>query len=429
MQYALFFWLMALFAIGYYLCGKDLFSPTEVQVLGFLFAGFMCIYLLSYVNYVMHISTVLLMGSCLTLSVVVGAIIHHKFRKIRIVCDEHKIEKVVPLSNFFYFLSLICVLTSIGWQFSEMQRLSSGDTFFEIMTSYRNAVAGDPKTKVWPLGLRQLIHVDSALFLILGFNLIRFYEVLPKSKKIISVLLILGLIIQSLMAAQRSTMIHNLISYAMMYHLLRIQKNKIFIPYGFKKLFSIFIASLAAISLFILAAKYVGRGTKSFAQPLHSLVMYTGANIVNFDLYFHSPWNQPKYFGKNTFPGVFTALNYLGLGDYPPNYSMEYRRLNGYSLGNTYTCFRPYYADFGVAGVFALHLLGMTIFTIIYEYVKKKRNDVGILFLSSIYPAAVLSFYHTNIFIETLSLGFLENMFITFLLYSLFMRKSIRFKL
>ena len=122
-----------------------------------------------------------------------------------------------------------------------------------------------------------------------------------------------------------------------------------------QKIASIGIWGLTLIfAAFLVLAVVMGR-RESLASidVLDYLTIYAGAGIRGLDLYMKDPVIN-RAWGTETFYSIAAFLNNrLGLGQVISN-SLEYRNILGVNVGNIYTAFRRFYADFGYLGVIVL---------------------------------------------------------------------------
>lgn len=119
------------------------------------------------------------------------------------------------------------------------------------------------------------------------------------------------------------------------------------------RIFGVFLIS------FIILAIVLGK-RNSFAElnVKEYLTKYISVGIRNFDLFLKNPVRS-DFFGQETFPGFHRILyNYLNIGNLYAT-PLDGIQFNGFSMGNIYTAFRRYYADFGLFGMlFISYLLG-----------------------------------------------------------------------
>ena len=182
------------------------------------------------------------------------------------------------------------------------------------------------------------------------------------------------------------------------------------------------LVALGALYLFYGVRVFVGR--QSEQGMLEYITHYAGGSLPGLDLYFKDPPPPSDIWGKETFYSLNQGLRKLGLLEIP--YYLvhhEFRRSGGGSIGNVYTALRDYHYDFGLAGMYLLHIVFVLFFSVFYEYQKRRRSDLGLIVLAMMYYA--LAFYMiSNFFYANLvSFGFAIRLGMTAALYLLLMGK------
>ncbi len=434
MLYLLLGLLVLLFFFSYYFGGKDFFAPMTVQVIGFIFATIACAYYLysNALTYEFHLNTVLLVASCLAMSVVIGIIAHQMFLKIRIPAFSVESQKITPISGGTNLLVILLLLFTMFWMLAEIRRVGgTSGSFNEIMHNYRllTSVSIDLDSRL-PFVLRQLKHLTTIFFVIYGFNLIRFFKSLLVSEKIINLFVIALCILIQLLGAGRTATVNNIIALVVIFHLLRIQKRGSYKTYSLSFLIKIGLLVLIVLWGFAVFRGFVGRqGRTTEMDAVNYIAYYSGADIVNLDMYLQDPIYTSGVFGKYTFFRLLGNLRSLGADIELYSVHLEYRSIHGISTGNVYTFIRTYFADFGIVGVFVLHGFVSVILSVFYEYVKKRRRNTGILVFSLMYYTVVLSFFAERFFSNIISISFAEDAVLVIIFYKLFLQKKVRFTL
>lgn len=198
--------------------------------------------------------------------------------------------------------------------------------------------------------------------------------------------------------------------------------NKI-IKWG-SRIFGVFLIS------FIILAIVLGK-RNSFAElnVKEYLTKYISVGIRNFDLFLKNPVRS-DFFGQETFPGFHRILyNYLNIGNLYAT-PLEGIQFNGFSMGNIYTAFRRYYADFGLFGMlFISYLLGY-FFSLAYEKIKKKsyKDQTGFGLLLFAYLSKEIFYWpiENQLLISELSVGGIFKIIILYILYLLAVKKKVK---
>lgn len=116
----------------------------------------------------------------------------------------------------------------------------------------------------------------------------------------------------------------------------------------------------AGLIVFVGIGAFLGKGTgagltvaENMMTMLESFRIYLLGALPAFDLTMHSNF-VPEY-GTNTFRFVFAVLNKVGIHVNVPPLIQDF--VNVPELTNVYTVFRPYFLDFGFAGIIAVQLV------------------------------------------------------------------------
>lgn len=420
--------LIVLFIFNYWLSGRDFFAPTTIQILTFIVASIACIifFVSNSITYRFHLKTVLLVVGCLVISTVVGIFFSQLFRRLKVHDSSHGILRATPISFHSCLIVILIETVTIVWMLSEIQRIGGKQSdFTAMMNSFHalNSYSTDSDAKL-PLLLRQLRHLSSILFAVFGFNLIKFFKTLSTRDLVFNVVVIFMCAVVGLLGGARTPIVNMIIACLVMFHLLLIQKRGKYRTYKLGTLIKFFMIICVVLWGFSLLRGFVGRTNQM--TPLTYITYYIGQDLTNLDMYLQSPIVNTDIWGKYTFYNLWTNLRTLGFNIKPYIMHLEFRSVNGITTGNVYTFIRTYYSDFGLLGVFVLHILASSIASAFYEYVKKRRNDIGILIFSLGYYSIVLSFFAERFFSTLISISFAEDVVISLLLYKLLIEKVVR---
>ncbi|MGN0414935.1 MAG: O-antigen polymerase [Agathobacter sp.] len=138
---------------------------------------------------------------------------------------------------------------------------------------------------------------------------------------------------------------------------------------------------------------------------------YFGRSMQAFDNFVENPTFVDEFADSETLYNAVKFLKQIHLVDGKiGKLYLEFTSQNGYSLGNTYTAFRRYYADIGMAGVVLFSILCGFILT--YAYRKTKNPtvghiDFGMLCYSSIIFSAFLYCYEEYFLTTIFSFNYL----------------------
>ena len=424
--YLLLSWFIALFFISYYLTGKDFFTPSTMMSISFAFACSLSIYILSNLTYSYSLQAVLLIGSCVTLTVVINMFVHGVFQHVYIRPVQ---GRATPIPGGFTVVALLIAAVVIFAQLREITRVAgSAGAFGQIMIVYRNRHGYSTDLDAqYPFWLRQLMHLMQALFILYAFNLIKFFRIL-KRREIVFQLLFLGLmVLSSLLTSGRFDVLSNMIACVFMFHMVRIQRLGRYRTYKFGFVVRVVLLVMAAAWFFYWIKEFAGRVSEDtlFDYTAH----YLGTGIINFDLYLKNPPMPSNIWGKETFYALLNVLRRLGIADFESYiYHKEFRSIAGVGTGNIYTALRACHYDFGVAGMYILHTLFSLFYALCYEYTKKKRSNLSIVYFGQIYYCTILYMYNDFFYSNIVSVGFAIKCVMIYVLYKLLIEKRVRFR-
>lgn len=164
------------------------------------------------------------------------------------------------------------------------------------------------------------------------------------------------------------------------------------------------------------------------------LSIYTSSGIRNFDLFVKQPLvDRTTIFGKETFFSFNRFLyNNFGIGSYYL-VPLEFRSINGHNIGNIYTAFRRYYADFDIIGLILITTFLGTFFSWMYNKAKYYAKKGEITFYLLLYSYLVNAVFYFPIEDWFFVVNFSVNRFILYTsLYVLFyclVKKDLKIKL
>ena len=345
--------------------------------------------------------------------------------------DPHTPESVAisPIPNYISLIIVCFILITIGWLLVEIRRIGGTGIFSVVMNRYRalNNLSTEEEGRL-PWLLNQFINLIHVLFWLYGFHLIRFYSKLSRLSKVLNFIILCGCCMALLLSAQRTPAVHDMIACFIMFHLLRIQKQGGYRVYRMKSLVRIVILLVLLFAAFFLSKKFIGRIEKtSEMNAAEYIAYYTGSQYIAFDKYLQHPPYPSGVFGKYTFRNINRFLIQYGFTDMPPYTGhLEFRSVGGGYTSNVYTFLRVYHYDFGELGTYILHFLSIFLVSLFYEYVKKKRGNIGILIFSVIYHTIVMSFFTERFYSSLIGLSYVKMFLELLILYELLVRKRIR---
>ena len=168
---------------------------------------------------------------------------------------------------------------------------------------------------------------------------------------------------------------------------------------------------------------FVGRATSD--TILSEAYNYFGRTIQAFDVYLSN--NTASSHQPETFFGIYKFLNQIGVIDIP-NFKihLEFAGLDGNSLGNTYTVFRPYFNDFGIIGVVILPFIEGWVMSILYRIIKRpkiKELNMVLIIYSMIIPSSFFYGYSGFFFSTILSINYLIIITLTYIIAAILSKR------
>lgn len=189
------------------------------------------------------------------------------------------------------------------------------------------------------------------------------------------------------------------------------------------------------IILFFLFAVYQNR-INADNTLWNSITIYISGGVRAFDIYVKEPLKRNTgLLGNDETLRYFSTFFAVHRGQgQKPLLPLEFRYINGKSIGNIFTAFRRYYSDFGIIGIIIFSSVLGFIMTQLYVKSRntciKEKNGFSILLFawlskSIFYMAIEDCFYVTNV-----SLNGLYKIIILYILYLIFVekRKFLRFR-
>jgi len=154
---------------------------------------------------------------------------------------------------------------------------------------------------------------------------------------------------------------------------------------------------------------------------------YIGVPTLNFDLYLKEGTTYEFDLSDNeTFNGISILINKLN--GKKTNAGLPYKFTNkGETLGNVYTPFRRYHHDFGIIGVFLMpFLMSVVLCSLLKQGFFSRRGSRNFVFLLVLYSylfTALPIYAAEDIFYIRLNIGFLEEVFLLFVMNKCLVRR------
>ena len=428
MNISLFIILILLFLINYLLFNGDYISPSVIVVFMFIVA-----YSFTLINHDiwsvdLSVQTVFFICFALIEFTIIGLFCRQLYAKSS--GSHYLFSGTIHLNTAVCVAFLIaCAVVTIlvflnirnfGIVNGAADNFSSMTETYRLYTSYgqESALPG------WLSQLTKLITVCTYVFPVIGMNNISKTHSIS-FKDLISFAFLPIYIIYCITTSNRLAILQLVASLVVAYLLVRYPIGSRRFS-GFGTLIKLLVCFIIILCLFYAVRLLVGR-TSSFSEGssiFEYLSVYIGAPIKLFDLYLADPVISDIP-GKETFIsllGNLKELNLIDFNDYIVH--KEFRTVNGVILGNVYTAFRSWYADFGIFGIFILTGLFSAFFNTIFYHIQFRSMSIfKTLFLFIVYiylvPSVFLLPIDDYFFKYTVCSGFIVYLFLFFLILRL----------
>ena len=159
------------------------------------------------------------------------------------------------------------------------------------------------------------------------------------------------------------------------------------------------------------------------------ITFYISGPIKLFDLFLKDPIHDSTIWGKETFVSLVGTLRDLGANIPLYLQHKEFRTYNGVELGNVYSAYRNWFADFNLTGTFLLQALFSLFYNLYYYKIQKMDiNKHKILFIIYGYMAEGLFLHPIDdwLFSMYFSVGMIIYIILFIVLY-LAITKKVKF--
>ncbi len=288
-----------------------------------------------------------------------------------------KTNKIYRKVNYINIKTIYLIIYNISavvilYFFVKALRSEFGNSnWTTLMEKYRFATvyADQTKKSIYMssviVDLKFIINNLSYLF---GYILINNYVITNKWDFRLIISIAFGLI-STLMGASRFDLIRIPIYIIFIYYLLRLRTNTLTHKKSMRLLVKYICIAFCFVIIFGVSSSFVGRTRNE--GILYYIAHYLSTPTLNFNDYLKNPVESSTLIGKESFWGIYNFLYKLTKIDkYKYDYTLEFRQISGVGMGNVYTAFRMFYADFGIIGIVILSMLQGIIFALFYKLIK-----------------------------------------------------------
>lgn len=195
---------------------------------------------------------------------------------------------------------------------------------------------------------------------------------------------------------------------------------------GLQIVFRLLLIFIGLMIIFYLIRLMVGRLGSTDTDFVDYITLYIGGPVKLFDLFLKNPIHDFSIWGKETFVSLIGTMRDLGANI--PVYLMhkEFRTFNGIELGNVYSAYRDWYADFGLAGTLILQAVFSFFYNCYYYELQKKginKHKISFIIYAYLSNALFLHPIEDWFFNMCLSVGTLIYIVIFIVLYQIITKR------
>lgn len=333
--------------------------------------------------------------------------------------------KIIDYNKIMLIIIIIVDLIALYLLIRDVKAITGGGSLSQMMDTYR-AMTGYSTDAQLPGYDQQLTKVVTVSAYICGYILINNSLKAGFNKSLLPLIIpIFIYCIYSIYLSNRLNWLQLIAGLVVYYCLIRA------IKYGtengsFKLLIQIIIVFIAVLVIFYLIRLMVGRRSSSNTGIINYLAMYVGGPVKLFDLFVNNPIKS-EFWGKETFYGLIRNLRSLGLVNIPDYIShKEFRSVNGIGLGNIYSAYRPWIADFDFNGMLLLQVIFSLFFNSIYFVMKKHnyyRNTFGLILYGYIIIPVFMHPIDDQFYRMFFNVGFLIYLIVFYIVYVILTKK------
>jgi len=420
---------------------KDIFAPACLVCESFLLA-YICA---CYSSYKMHWNfqlssmtvTLICIGIfCFLLGSIWGFATNSNRSKILPISELQMLTSHPAHTKILLALQLIILLVYINYFLKSIEQFS-GMSMYETLRMYRFIASyGDGLETPIPRIVEHMTKISRAnayisLYLLMhNLALKKVFKLkFPKETWIHITILLLYMPYSVLKSARFELLVLITMGLVIWYTFLKrysvvINRNYHILTYAFVKMVAIL---LIAMVFFSILGSFVGR-TKTDGILLEA-ANYFGRTMQAFDVFIKQDQFNAELINNESFYNIVKFLKQLHLlPATQPKFFLEFVKQNDFSLGNTFTALRRYYADFDISGVIILTTISGGILTFWYKKcIYPKVGDVDFVFLcyASISYCMFLYSYEEYFWSTIPSINYLLTFSLMFILKKYYMGQKL----
>lgn len=403
MEYLLLSILIALTLVSFGLLGKDPFSPGFLMCAAFVFSVLcMCYNKVTWdINTCALTVEIVILGCFFFVcgNLIAQGIYHKRIFRAGVRnrknqgCINLKNNEFVYISKNLVFFIFLFDFVVVVLYFIQVVRIAGFGSFTSMMYIFRRATGFE--------GERVSFIVNILLRITKAFSTIFIYYFINnlmsgkpfKSQAYLLFPLVPDLIC-GMLTGGRFRLLQIILGPVIIYGVLYFIRNGRRIKLRFKILTRILLITVLSLFLFYGIRQLVGRDNQT--DIFTYVTEYFGGPVELFDVVLRGDvsFHQPEVFGRNTFATILGYINrftglYIG-AEANPGFLLS---RTGINLGNVYTCFFKYFADFGTFGVCIISLVNGIIWSSFYYTCLLKKNNAWRIIYAFVFHGLFFQFY------------------------------------
>ncbi len=426
MQYTLLLILIILTIFSFISMGRDPFAPGFLMCASFTFSCLcMCYNAALWEINTDPLTVFVISGGCLTF--VIANIICQFIYKKKILSvgkinrmnkgvQDFKNNGFVSINRNLVLLVFVFDVLVLILYFIEVIKIAGFGSFTTMMYIFRQATGFQGASVSFFVNI--LVRISKAFTTIFIFYCIRNVMAGKSIKSQLYLLFpVLPDLMCSLLTGGRFRLLQFILGPIVIYGLLYFVKYGRRIKVKISLIAKVIVIAVFSLLLFYNVKSLVGRAEQT--DIITYVTEYFGGPIELFDVILRKAigFHQPEIWGRNTFASFYRYfVKFFGVDIGMSANPGWLTSRTGINLGNVFTCFFIYYADFGLVGVFLLSFVAGCIWSVLYYKSLLSYKNVRKIIYSFVFYGVLFQFYDEMTFTIFLS----ADMWMSFLFICFF---------
>ncbi|MCD8237980.1 MAG: oligosaccharide repeat unit polymerase [Clostridiales bacterium] len=427
-----------LLLLSYYIFERDFFSPTFLLCTGYLISFLLTAYGMSEWGVYLGLMTMSIFLTGIISFFAGEGFIRQAVRK-RKIPDELPVINEIKIGKLKYILCTAACAAVLYLTYREVLRIANlnfaewGNLTYNYKINVVNSDLDDSSVSTLVQQANKVTKGCAYVFMYIFINnlfALKKHSNMKKLKNCTNLVPCVLFVAQTLLKGGRYPVISLIMGGVFLYYYFWKKTVGRHSDVPFKTIVKIILAAFGIVFVFWASRELVGR-MASDTDILGYVTKYLGGGAVLFELLLRDASMVHDAYHE-TFAGLVTSFNKLGITNILIRSSHEFRSANGVYIGNAYSAIRNYFHDFGIMGVVVMDFLLASIFGSVYyklkrrPLVKKNKSFLLILYASLIY--VIFFQFFTDYFFARLSVGYFIEVFIMWLIYFFVLKTRLRFR-